>query len=235
MNRILALVAVLILTTATLAAAPVPAKTPKDALKEVHDLIGTWRATGQPQQGTREQKQNGFWTETISWEWHLKNNDVFLKMAVEKGKLYTGGELRYLPETDRYRLALITVGKETVLFEGEWKNRRLVLERVDPARKETQRMTVSLLHDNRHLYRYEVKPEGTSLFAAVYQIGATKEGVPFATGDGKPECIVSGGLGTSVVMYKGKTYYVCCSGCRDAFLEEPEKYIKEYEAKKGKK
>ena len=51
----------------------------------------------------------------------------------------------------------------------------------------------------------------------MYQVGATKEGVPFAGGDGKPECVVSGGLGTMPVMYKGKTYYVCCSGCRDAF------------------
>jgi YHS domain-containing protein len=33
---------------------------------------------------------------------------------------------------------------------------------------------------------------------------------------------------------QGVTYYVCCSGCRDAFNEDPEKYIKEYEAKKKK-
>ena len=32
------------------------------------------------------------------------------------------------------------------------------------------------------------------------------------------------------VAYQGKTYYVCCSGCRDAFRDDPEKYIKEFEA-----
>jgi YHS domain-containing protein len=38
------------------------------------------------------------------------------------------------------------------------------------------------------------------------------------------------------VSYNGKDYYVCCSGCRDAFKENPEKYIKEAEAKaKAKK
>ena len=37
------------------------------------------------------------------------------------------------------------------------------------------------------------------------------------------------------VTYKGETFYVCCSGCRDAFNENPEKFIKEYEAKKNKK
>jgi hypothetical protein len=47
-------------------------------------------------------------------------------------------------------------------------------------------------------------------------------------------CIVSGGLGKITVSYKGKTYYVCCSGCRDAFSDQPEKYVKEWEAKQKK-
>ena len=68
----------------------------------------------------------------------------------------------------------------------------------------------------------------------MYQVGATKEGVAFASGDGKPECIVSGGLGTTKLEYKGKTYYVCCSGCRDAFNDNPEKIIKEFEERKKK-
>jgi YHS domain-containing protein len=35
--------------------------------------------------------------------------------------------------------------------------------------------------------------------------------------------------------HKGETYYVCCSGCRDAFNENPEKYITEFKAKKAGK
>lgn len=45
---------------------------------------------------------------------------------------------------------------------------------------------------------------------------------------------MTGGLGTQAISYKGVTYYVCCSGCRDAFNENPEKYIKEFEARKKK-
>ena len=26
--------------------------------------------------------------------------------------------------------------------------------------------------------------------------------------------------------YKGKTYYFCATGCKDAFLKDPEKYLK---------
>ncbi len=55
--------------------------------------------------------------------------------------------------------------------------------------------------------------------------------VPFADVAKGPECVVSGGVGTSKVMYKGKEYYVCCTGCRDEFLADPEKYIKKAEAR----
>ncbi len=28
------------------------------------------------------------------------------------------------------------------------------------------------------------------------------------------------------VSYQGKSYPICCSGCRDEFNEDPEKYVK---------
>ena len=213
-----------------------PAKrTPKEALQAFNDLIGSWRGTGQPQQGTKEERDKNFWTETIAWEWQFKDKDAWLKAKFDKSKYFDGGELRYLPDADRYQLTLRTLNKETLVFEGPLKDKRLTLERTDDAKKETQRLVVSLLHANRYLYRYEVRTGDQTLFTALYQVGATKEGVPFAEGDGKPVCIVSGGLGTMAVMYKGQTYYVCCGGCRDAFKDDPEGYIKDFEAKKAKK
>ena len=80
-----------------------------------------------------------------------------------------------------------------------------------------------------------MKADGRPFFAKKWSVGATKEGKAFAVGTGKPECIVSGGTGTSAVSYMGKTYYVCCSGCRDEFNATPAKYVTEYEAKLAKK
>jgi hypothetical protein len=214
---------------------PPAKKTQKEGLQPLHDLIGEWRSAGQMQQGTREEKEKGFWTEKIQWEWQFKGQDTFLKAAFEKGKYFTGGELRYLPEKDRYQFKVKTAAKQTLDFEGERKGTTLTLDRVDAESKETQRLIVKVLHANRYVYRYEVKPADRNLFTALYQAGATKEGVEFAGSEGKPECIVSGGLGTIRVTYKGNTYYVCCTGCRDAFLDEPEKYLKEFEAKRTKK
>jgi hypothetical protein len=209
-------------------------KTSKQALRAFNDLIGNWRGTGEPN-GTREEKQRNFWQEKIAWEWRFKGKDVYLRAAFDKGKYFTAAELRYLPDKQRYQLLATTPAKEKLVFEGTLDKKRLTLERRDEKKKETQRLVVSLLHFNRHVYRYEVKAAERASFREVYHVGATKEGVEFAGDDDKPECVVSGGLGTMAVTYKGKTYYVCCSGCRDAFNDEPEKYIKEFEARKKAK
>jgi hypothetical protein len=226
----LAVVALLLLG----GAAPAEKRSAREALQPFNDLIGSWRATGTPE-GTREEKQRGFWTESQTWGWQFKGNDAWLTLVIDKGKHFQRGELRYLPEQDAYRLTLTTLTRENLTFEGKRDDRRLTLTREDEKKKETQQIVLSLLHANRYLLRYEARPAGKALFVRSYQIGATKEGEPFAAGDGKPECIVSGGLGSMPVTYKGQTYYVCCSGCRDEFRENPEKYVREYEAKKKKK
>jgi hypothetical protein len=209
-----------------------PAKRgPREALQAFQDLIGSWRATGTPE-GTQEEKRRGFWTETIRWEWQFKGDDAWLKVVFDKGKYFTTGELRYLPDREQFQMRVQTPAKEGLVFAGQLKERTLSLERTDDKKKETQRLVIHLLHANRYQYRYEVKADDRTSFARLYQVWGTKEGVAFASGDSRPECIVSGGLGTTPVVYKGQTYYVCCSGCRDAFKEEPEKYIKEYETKK---
>jgi hypothetical protein len=216
------------------AADPPARRSPREALQAFHDLIGSWRATGTPD-GTREEQQRGFWKESIYWQWQFKGPDAWLKVSFEKGKHFTEGELRYLPDTDGFQLTLFTPADKALTFAGRLSDRRLTLERQDDAKKETQRLVFTLLHENRFLYRYEVKAHHRPLFTRLYQVGATKEGVPFAgPADSRPECVVSGGLGTIKVSYKGQTYFVCCTGCRDAFKDEPEKFLKEYQERKAK-
>jgi len=157
---------------------------------------------------------------------------------LDKSKHFKAGELRYLPgkdaaSKDAFQLTLRTQGMDTVTFTGALDNKTLALER--PEKDDVHRLVFTFLHANRFLYRYEVKPAGKALFAKQFWVGATKEGVPFAAGDGKPECIVSGGAGTIAVVHMGTTYYVCCGGCRDEFRENPEKYIKEFADKKKAK
>lgn len=209
-------------------------KSAREALQVFNDQIGSWRGTGTPV-GSREEQQKGFWTETMNWEWQFKGTDAWIKIDIDKGKHFLGGTLRYVADKDNFQLVMIanSKSKESRTYTGTMKDRVLTLESSDAGK--TDRLVFTLLHANRFLYRQELrKGEGTA-FAKLYQVGATKEGMPFASGDGRPECIVSGGLGTTPVMYQGKTYYVCCSGCRDEFVANPQKYITEYEAKKKTK
>jgi hypothetical protein len=233
MKRILELVLIAgVAAGPMLLAATQPTPSPREALKPLGHLIGTWRGTGTAS-ATAGGKQD-FWSETIAWEWQFKGKDAWLKVAFEKSKNFTGGELHYLPEKDEFALTLLTTGKETQTFTGPLKDKKLTLQREQGG--EIHRMVFNFLHPGeRYLYHYEVKPVGKALFARKYQVGATNDAIQFAGGDGKPECVVSGGLGTIAVTYQGKTYYVCCSGCRTEFNEDPAKYVAEFEARQAKK
>src|SRR5438876_322075 len=90
------------LSASLLLAGDKPVKqSPRDALRVFNDLIGSWRATGTPE-GTREEKQRGFWTETVAWSWQFKGDDAWLKADIDKGKHFTKGELHYLPDKELY-------------------------------------------------------------------------------------------------------------------------------------
>jgi len=206
---------------------------PREALRPLNDLVGSWRGTGTPE-GTREQKQRGFWTETITWTWQFKKEDAWLKASFEKGKHLGAAELRYLPQEELFQLTVLTPDKESLTFQGRLVKNQLTLERESKEKNQSERIVLTLLHSNRFLYRYEIKPKDRSLFTRLYEVGATKEGVAFATGsDTTPECVVTGGRGTIAVTYKGQTYHVCCTGCREAFNDNPEKYLKEFAERKA--
>ena len=210
-----------------------PANT-REALKPFNLMVGSWKGTGAPE-GTREEKAAGLWTETAVWGWGFLDDDAWITIAFNKSKYFTDGELRYDMKKEQYRLTLTTADKKKQTYAGTLKEKILSLDRTDSPAGEDHRIVFSLLHHNRHLYRFESRTAGSALgFTKIWQVGATKEGVPFADAPKGPECVVSGGVGTMKVSYKGKEYFVCCTGCRDAFKDNPEKWIKEFEAKLAK-
>jgi hypothetical protein len=185
-------------------------RTAREALRPFNHLVGTWRALGTPE-GRLQDKQKGLWEETIRWEWQFKDADAWLKVSFDKGKYFSEGTLRYLPDQGRYQLSLKTADQGTVAFTGPLKEGRLIVERQDERAQETQRLILSLLYDNRYLYHYETQSANSSLVRRVYRVGATKEGMPLVKASDQvgPFCVVSYGPPLSPVEYRGKTYYVC--------------------------
>lgn len=201
--------------------------TPKEALQAAQVLVGDWKATGTPE-GTREERQAGFWTETVQVAWKFTDQDVCLAFTHDKGKHFAKSELRYNVEKAIYELTVRTTQDVTqkylgLLTLGKQKEPIFTLDRETDT--ETHRLVLTVLHANRYVMRSETRPKGGTSFTKRYQVGATKEGEPFAVLAKGNECVVSGGKGTIPVSHNGKTYYVCCSGCKDAFREDPEKWI----------
>ena len=202
----------------------------KEALQQLQDFIGEWKGSG-------SSRQDGFWTETMQWGWRFKNKKVWLEFEIPKGKHYKSGKLEYLLDDDAYRVTMVDKKDMKTVFNGKLRNKRLNLESIDAKTKRGEKIVMNLAGGGvRLVYTYYEKPANRTLFFERYQVAMTKKGESFATAKNKGrECVVTGGLGTMAVSFKGATYYVCCSGCRDAFNENPEKILKEYNERKKKK
>jgi hypothetical protein len=239
MKRLLALVmflAVPALLLPALMAADDSDNEAKEKLKELQDYIGGWKGSGGPDK-PRPSPSDPIWNEKLDWSWRFKGNDAWLSLEIKNGKYLKGGQVRYLLDKKVYQFTATDKEDKKLVFEGTIKNENLILQRKDPETKGTQQITMNVAGDGvRFIYRVWHKDEGTTLWKKDYMVATTKEGESLGRTEKKNECVVSGGVGTMAVSYKGETYWVCCSGCRDAFNENPEKYINEFKAKKaGKK
>ncbi len=207
----------------------------KVALKALNDFIGTWKGTGGPDK-PRPGPRDPVWKETINWSWRFKGKDAWLVFDVEGGKYLTGGEVRYLPNKKVYTLTATDAQKQNVEYEGKLDAKGyLTFERLETTSGEVQQLVMNSAGDGvRFVYRYATKPKGRTVFTKLYQVAASKEGESLGKVEKKNECIVTGGFGTIAVSYMGETFYVCCTGCRDAFNEAPAKFVKAFKEKKAK-
>ncbi|MCE9565327.1 MAG: YHS domain-containing protein [Planctomycetes bacterium] len=196
----------------------------KKALGEMQDFIGQWNLEGTQKDGAKIIA----WKEKVSWGWNFKGDPSFTADFNEgKGKYYTGGSLKYDLEKKLYVLSLTNADKTEQVFEGKAaKDGGLKLERKDAKTGDVYRLTLNTLSEgDKFQVKFEKQDGGKGLFNNVFAMNGLKEGAG-GVGVKKPECIVSGGAANIAVSFNGKTYYVCCTGCRDEFNANPKKYAK---------
>jgi hypothetical protein len=202
-------------------------------LQALNEFIGRWNGAGGPDKPKPDPK-DPTWQETLDWCWRFKGSDAWLSLNIKDGKYVQSAEIRYAPDKKAYTMRLVDAKKRPLEFTGRLDKGYLTFERVD-ANGETQQLVMNIAAEGvRFVYRYAVRPKGRTIFTKVYQVGASKEGESLGASAKKNECIVTGGLGTIPVTYMGETFYVCCTGCRDAFNEDPAKFVKAYNEKKNK-
>ena len=205
-----------------------PVESPqKAALAKFNGLIGGWRGVGLPQRGSSK----GAWKETAEWAWSFENKETALVYNIEEGKHLKQARLTFAPESKTYHLTATYADDAKRKFSGTLKGKKLELVSEPDKEGETQRLTITELNEKRTLVLLE-RSISEDRYFRIAEVGYTREGTRLAVaGANGPECVVTGGKATSPVMYMGKTYYVCCTGCRQAFEDDPAGIIAEYEAK----
>jgi hypothetical protein len=214
-------------------AAPTPEQVKtKEALKELNDFIGDWKGAGNPDK-PKLTTRDPIWEETINFGWKFKGDDAWLVLKIKGSKVFKSGEVRYNLPRKKYQLTALTADGKTAVFDGKLADGTLIFERTDPKSKEVQQIKMNSAGDgDRLIYRYARRNEGSTIWRKDFVVASTRIGVTFGPKEKKPECVVSGGLGTATVSFGGETFYVCCSGCAEAFKENPKKFVDEFKKKK---
>ena len=203
---------------------------PKEALQEIQEYIGGWK--GSVDKGTTAWKESANW----SWRFANKGKDVYMTVDMPDSKVFKKGEMRFLSDKGKYEFTLFDKADKKTVYVGDLKKGSLILERTIPETKATEQLKMATAGGGvRLIYTFSKKAADRTLYTKDFQISYTKEGESFgvAAGQKGPECVVTGGLGTMQVSFGGNTYYVCCTGCRDAFNDNPAKIIAEYKARKA--
>jgi YHS domain-containing protein len=207
-----------------------PARAIPPALAPLEYLIGAWKGSGVP----TANRVRG-WPERHAWAWAFeKGVPAGLTVEMTGDRLLARARLAFDAASGRYVLSGIGLDGKPVTFAGTFDPKAkttLVLDRAGATSDGSkQRLT---LFPNSNLVRYsfwvsEQEP-GAPQYKRTVEVGLTREGEAFAAGGAAadlPRCIVTGGAASLSVTYQGKTYPLCCSGCRDEFNDNPEKYIK---------
>src|SRR5262245_45643118 len=194
-------------------------------------LIGRWKGQGVPKDDPRNRFRG--WTETHTWAWVFSDGKpTGLKLSIDGSKQLEQATLTYDENTKKYHFQAKETGSsaDQVVLVGtlDPTGKLLTLDRTD--RPGRERLTIRANSNSiRCTFTFEHKDPGSVLFKPVVEVGLTKEGESFAAGSSvaeRPKCIVTGGAASMTVTYQGQSYHICCTGCRDEFNENPEKYLK---------
>ena len=207
------------------------------ALQQVQDVVGAWEGLGAKADKSAE------WTEEMSFAWKFgKGGKMSLYAKFKDGKddkpgrLFDQAAIMFDPAAKKYVLkAYRKDAEEPLEFVGVRHDSGLRFDRVKKgnARDDLDRVEWKILNDGDRVV-YSVARRIGKTYRAVATVGLTRQGTAVASREANgPKCIVTGGAGTMTVTFEGQTYYVCCTGCRDAFNAEPQKFIARAKAKEA--
>lgn len=215
-----------------------------EVMKPVQIMLGAWKGTTQKEVGDFKALTNPEWV----WDFKTNRDQPAMVMKSDKSPYFKDARLSYLTDKELFVMTATdadgnvrefegTFAKPAEEFQGDDQKMHIKYQlqlRQTNGKSARNTWQVTFNQQDNHRYLVELARKSGSNFLRFDTIATQREGTSFAKSDlgyGERECIISGGLGTSQVSYKGKNYWVCCSGCRAAFDEDPESWIAEYQAK----
>ena len=221
-------------------------------LKPLQVMLGNWRGT------TRKEYEGFKAVDSHEWVWDLRADPSrpALSVSSDKSPYVRSAKLTWDPSDSRFLLKATDAEGVTREYAGDYTDPvheiigpddkphrvfRLELtqtaESAEQTGGETWQIAFAQQENNRYLLEV-AKRRGSAAFRRFDTVSTQREGTSFALSDsdyGEKTCIISQGLGTTAVSYKGKTYWVCCSGCKAAFEEDPETWIARAEKRAAEK
>jgi hypothetical protein len=206
-------------------------------LKPLGVLVGEWKGVGQPRRGSNV----GAWSEKAHAAWKFDENQSGLLLNFDPGQHYKSVVFSVAEDAVTPELFLMAAGGQTIQLKRNdesaanktsdkpAKDVAWVFESSPDALPQT-RCTVRVISDIRVAMLFEEKQTVQASYRRLSEIGLTRAGARLASGNtGERQCIVTGGLGTIKVSHEGKTYFVCCEGCQQAFDADPAGTIAAYQ------
>lgn len=210
-----------------------------EAMQPLQVVLGTWRAITNKAVGDFKAVDEVQWV----WDFRTDPRQPALAMTSQANPYFQSGRLTYHVGEKQYRLTAVDQEDRTRTFVGvfaqepqefQGDDRQLhrsfkleLTETAGDADQERWRLVFNQQENNRYLLELS-RERGSGRFFRFDTVSNQREGTSFALSDTdfkEKTCIISQGLGTIQVSHQGKSYWVCCTGCKAAFEEDPKRWI----------
>lgn len=201
------------------------------ALQPLGTLIGEWKGVAQPRRGSN----SGAWSEKAKAAWDFRNESAHLVVNFDPGQQFQAASWSLNEDGKTLQLRLVPLKGDSLQLTGSESTESAdstagtwVFES-EPGTFPRARCTLRVISEIRVTLLFEEQKTEMASFRRLSEIGMTRAGARLASGNtGERQCVVTGGLGTIKVTHEGKSYYVCCEGCRQAFEEDPAGTLEAY-------
>jgi hypothetical protein len=204
-----------------------------EPLAAFEPFVGAWKGMGIP----AADRLKG-WRESHNWAWRFeRGRPVGLSWSLDANKILSAVQIDPDPvHKGRYLLTGKNAEGRQIRYAGSMDaaGRVFTFERADESRVQDgiqERIVIRMQASGaRYTVWHETRSSGSSGWkrAIDVNLGRPEDALAAREADQGPKCIVTGGSASMTVSVAGRSLPICCTGCRDEVLADPEKYLRKF-------